>query len=264
MNKYLTLYTLSWQKQLEVRSDFYFERTRSLAVLISIYFLWSALLTHQNSLQGYSRDQLLTYVLVMTLLRAWVLGCVTDRIPSEIARGMISDVLLRPISHLWYWATQDAASKSLNLLSAVVEVTVFVLLVSAPFLPPPTFLMGSLFALSTILAMIIYFQMSYMLGVLGFWTSESWGPRFCFEIILEFCAGAYFPIDLLPGIVQKILSFLPFPYLVFYPLSIYLGRLGFGEIGRVLAMQIFWIVILTFMTRGFWKIGLRKYAAEGR
>jgi ABC-2 type transport system permease protein len=213
---------------------------------------------------GYSREQLLTYVLVMTLLRAWVLGCVTDRVPMEIARGMISDVLLRPISHLWYWATQDAANKSLNLLSAVFEVGIFAWLMGSPFLSPPDFKSAALFALSTLGAMVMYFQMSYMLGVTGFWTSESWGPRFCFEIILEFCAGAYFPVDLLPAAVQKVLSALPFPYLIFYPVSVYLGRLSPPEILRGLLMQGLWILLLGFLTRYFWNKGLKKYAAEGR
>src|SRR5437868_5777522 len=120
MNKYLTLFGLSWQKQLEVRSDFLFERTRAFSILLSIYFLWSAVLTPGSHLFGYSRDQMLTYVLLMTFLRALVLGCVTDRIPMEIAKGTLSDILLRPISHLGYWATQDVANKSLNLISAVV------------------------------------------------------------------------------------------------------------------------------------------------
>src|SRR4051812_1842577 len=111
MNKYFTLFGLSWQKHLETRSDFLFERARSLAVLISIYFLWSTLLEKQSNLMGYNRVQLLSYVLLMTLLRAWVLGCVTDRIPSEIATGKLSEILLRPISHLGFWATQDAAMK---------------------------------------------------------------------------------------------------------------------------------------------------------
>ena len=41
-----------------------------------------------------------------------------------------------------------------------------------------------------------------MLGVVGFWTAQSWGPRFCFEIVLEFCAGADFSVDLLPEQAQ--------------------------------------------------------------
>lgn len=263
MNKYFTLFGLSWQKQLEVRSDFFFERARSMAVLISIYFLWSTLLENQTSLLGYNRVQLLTYVLMMTLLRAWVLGCVTDRLPSEIAKGKLSELLLRPISHLGYWATQDAAMKSLNIVFAIPEVLIFSWLVSAPFFIPQSPQTIALFGLTILGGMILYFQMSYMLGVMGFWTSQSWGPRFCFEIILEFCAGAYFPIDILPASAQKIISTLPFPYLVFYPLSIYLERLSEAEILSCLIHQAVWIAVLSVMLQRFWRRGLRHYAAEG-
>ena len=263
MRKYLTLFGLSWQKQLEVRSDFLFERARSIAVLVSIYFLWSTLLEKQTDLMGYNRVELLTYVLLMTLLRAWVLGCVSDRIPSEIATGKLSELLMRPISHMGYWATQDAAMKALNIVFAIPEVLIFSWLMSSPFYLPkdPVTLMW--FALSVMGGMVLYFQMSYMLGVMGFWGSQSWGPRFCFEVVLEFCAGAYFPIDILPGAMQKVISALPFPYLVYYPLSIYLERLPRGEIVSCFVHQAVWIVVLAIVLKQFWKIGLRRYAAEG-
>lgn len=249
---------------MEVRSDFLFERIRSISILFSLYFLWSALLSQQEGFLGYSRVQMLTYVLLMTLLRAWVLGCVTDRIPMEIARGKLSDVLLRPISHLRYWATQDVANKTLNLISAIFEVLLFMLVVSAPFYLPTFGWVWLAFPLAVLGAMVLYFQMSYLLGVMGFWTAQSWGPRFCFEVILEFCAGAYFPIDILPGLFQKILSFLPFPYLIFYPLSIYLGRSDGHMIIQCLIVQAIWISIFSLLIKVFWKKGIRRYGAEGR
>jgi ABC-2 type transport system permease protein len=225
--------------------------------------LWSALLENQTSVLGYSRVDLLTYVLLMTLLRAWVLGCVTDRIPMEISKGKLSELLLRPMSNVGYWAAQDLASKSLNMGFAVVEVTVFALLVRAPLATPQHGVTWFWFVLSTFGGMIIYFQMSYMLGVMGFWTAQSWGPRFCFEILLEFCAGAYFPIDVLPQAAQKVLMLLPFPYLVFMPSSIYLERTHGAAIGSCLAHQAGWIVALSFLVNWFWKKGLRHYSAEG-
>lgn len=263
MNKYLTLFGVSWQKQLEVRSDFLFERTRSVSILISLYFLWNTVLANQTQVLGYERSQLLTYVLLMTLLRAWVLGCTTDRIPMEIAKGKMSELLLKPISNLGYWAAQDAASKSINLLSAVFEVGVFALLVSSPFFLPHSFGTWAAFVLAVLGGMIIYFQMSYLLGVMGFWAAQSWGPRFCFEVILEFCAGAYFPIDLLPPAIQKVLGLLPFPYLIYYPVSIYLERLSLAQIVSCLITQVIWITVLSFMVRFAWKMGLKRYAAEG-
>ena len=263
MRKYFTLFTLSWQKQLEVRSDFVFEQGRSLAVLVSLYYLWSALLTNRTEVVGYSREQILTYVLMMTLLRGWVLACVTDRIPSEISRGKISELLLRPMSHLGYWATQDAAAKALNITAAALMLASFCAIVRPPFQLPPNGAAWAAFILSTVGGMIIYFQMSYMLGVMGFWTAQSWGPRFCFEIVLEFCAGAYFPIDLLPAAFQRVIAMLPFPYLVFHPLSIYLGRTPAAEYGQIFAHQILWIVALALASRALWRLGLRRYAAEG-
>jgi ABC-2 type transport system permease protein len=263
MRKYLTLFGMSWQKQLEVRSDFIFERGRSLAVLFSLYYLWSSLLTNRSDVAGYSRAEMLTYVLMMTLLRAWVLSAVTDRIPSEISQGKLSEHLLRPMSHMGYWATQDAASKMLNIGSFFVEMALFVLIVRPPLLAPASAPALAAFVASTLLAMVIYFRMSYMLGVMGFWTAQSWGPRFCFEIILEFSAGAYFPIDLLPAAAQRMIGFLPFPYLVFHPLQIYLGKAGPDAWASVLGHQIFWVGALTFLSRALWGAGLRRYAAEG-
>jgi ABC-2 type transport system permease protein len=264
VNKYLTLAGLSFQKQLETRSDFIFERIRSLSIMVSLYFLWSALLAHQDGLLGYDREHLLTYVLMATLLRALVLACASDYLPSEIAKGKLSDVLLRPISHMGYWAAQDASSKLLNLLSATLELAIFMKLVRAPLVVPGHLLTWLAFAFTLLGGMIIYFQMSYLLGVMGFWTAQSWGPRFCFEIVLEFCGGSYFPIDILPPTLQRAISVLPFPYLVFYPLQIYLERGGTGLILRCLVMQVVWIGVLGFMVRLLWKMGLKKYAAEGR
>jgi ABC-2 type transport system permease protein len=263
LRKYLTLFMMSWQKQLEVRSDFIFERGRSLAVLFSLYYLWSSLLTSRTDVAGYSREQMLTYVLMMTLLRAFVLSAVTDRIPSEIAQGKLSEHLLRPLSHIGFWATQDAASKMLNLGSFVIEMAVFIAIVRPPLLPPPGAAAAGVFALSALLAMEMYFRLSYMLGVLGFWTAQSWGPRFCFEILLEFSAGAYFPVDLLPAAAQRAINLLPFPYLVFHPLSIYLGKAGPEAWSGILAHQVLWIVALTILSRALWSVGLRRYAAEG-
>jgi ABC-2 type transport system permease protein len=162
-----------------------------------------------------------------------------------------------------FWATQDAASKTVNMVSALFEVGIFMAAVSAPFYLPtsPSAWIG--FLLSTLGGMVIYFEMSYALGVVGFWTAESWGPRFCFEVILEFCAGAFFPIDVLPAFAQKILSWLPFPYLVYYPLSIYLERTTGQEILICLMKQAMWITFLGLFVRSFWQAGLRRYAAEG-
>ena len=76
------------------------------------------------------------------------------------------------------------------------------------------------FRRSVLGGMIVYFQMSYMLGVMGL-RLRSRGGRFILRSC-SVCAGAYFPIDVLPHAAQRVLLTLPFPYLVFVPLPLYI------------------------------------------
>jgi len=262
-SKYVAVVKIAWQRELEERLSFILSRSRGLAVLFSLYFLWSALLGSQASVFQYSRRQILTYVLGMSILRALVLGSATDNLPSEIVHGQLSDLLLRPIRPIGYWAARDVAVKGLQLGSAVVEVAVFALAASTPLYLPDRLLTVVAFPASLAGAIVLSFVMSYGLGLAAFWTSQSGGPRFCFELILEFCAGAYFPIDVLSSGWQAFFSVLPFPYLIFYPLNIYLERVGPAVIARALCMQAIWIGVLWIVVNVAWRRGMRTYAAEG-
>jgi len=72
MKKYWFVYSLYWQEGLSRRASFFMERFRSLVVLLSFYYLWSALLAHRTSFAGYDRSQMITYVLGMNILRSLV------------------------------------------------------------------------------------------------------------------------------------------------------------------------------------------------
>ena len=56
---------------------------------------------------------------------------------------------------------------------------------------------------------------------------------------------------------------LPFPYLIFYPLNIYLERVGPAVIARALCMQAIWIGVVWIVVNVAWRRGMRTYAAEG-
>src|SRR5262249_31656567 len=112
-------------------------------------------------------------------------------------------------------------------------------------------------------AVILNFLLSFMVGCWGFWTAESGGARFCLELILEFSAGAFFPLDVLPTTIQAVLKHLPSPYLVFFPLNLFLERIPAAEIGAGFLTQALWILGLALLTRLVWIRGLRAYAAQG-
>jgi ABC-2 type transport system permease protein len=81
---------------------------------------------------------------------------------------------------------------------------------------------------------------------------------------LEFLAGGHvFPINLLPPALAHALMLTPFPYQLFFPVSIYLGQVSGTALWQGLAMQFFWVVASYGLARWIWHRGIRKYAAVG-
>ena len=72
-----------------------------------------------------------------------------------------------------------------------------------------------------------------------------------------------FPLSLLPDSMRQIVTYLPFAYETYYPTLILLQRLEPHEVGRVILIQIAWIVVVGLAVRLAWSRGLRRYAAFG-
>ena len=112
-------------------------------------------------------------------------------------------------------------------------------------------------------ALCIQFFISYTLALLAFWVLEV--ATFIFIVYaLEYIAGGHlFPLDILPPTIQQILSFTPFPYLMFFPVSVYLGRIEGDAIWTGLFIQAGWVMAAFMMAKIVWNRGIRKYSAFG-
>ena len=121
----------------------------------------------------------------------------------------------------------------------------------------------AIFLIAVLAALLIYFWINFLLGLLGFWFADVWAPRFVFMVMRYFMAGGFFPLDILPAPAFKMLKLTPFPYMQYFPIQIYLGRLGPKEIVNFFLITALWIVILFLITKKVWQLGLKTYTAEG-
>ena len=93
----------------------------------------------------------------------------------------------------------------------------------------------------------------------------TWAGQFLLIIVFsEFFSGATFPLDILPLALQKVLYLLPFPYLIFFPIQVYLGKINGETLMGGLLVALFWVIILNFAMRWIWNKGLKVYQAFGR
>jgi ABC-2 type transport system permease protein len=263
VKKYLTAYGIALQQVLQRRATLLMDRLGGIAIIVSLYYFWMALLGQRTSFLGYSKAQMLSYVLVMNVLRSFVFTGRGWELVQEISSGRISSYLVRPISYQGYSLALDLAQKTVHVLASLLEVGLLVAVVRAPVYAPGRPETWPLFLAAVALSSLLFFVLEFMVSSLAFWTSESGGPLFCFELFLQFAAGTFFPLDVLPPALQKALALSPFPYMVFLPINIYLERLSLAQALRTLGVQALWLAVFAWAASAVWRTGLQSYAAEG-
>jgi ABC-2 type transport system permease protein len=89
------------------------------------------------------------------------------------------------------------------------------------------------------------------------------GPKFLFDWFLEFASGAYFPLDILASGLFAVFASLPFFYLLYFPIQVYLGRLPFRQVAGGIGLQLVWIGLCILGARFVWAKGLMRFTGEG-
>lgn len=264
MKKYLQIIKNTWSEYSTYRLNFVLWRVRLVMQLLVTYFLWWAIFGQRQELFGYTQATILTYVLLSSIVRTVVLGTRTLDVGEVINRGQLSNFLIRPMNFFSYYLARDVTDKMLNIAFASVEIVILVLLLRPPifFQTDPVFLALSIVA--ACVGAVLYFYFSMLLGLLGFWTSEVWAPRFLSFVVIEFFAGWFFPLDILPEPLFIAAQSLPFSYFIYFPLKVYLGQIGGATLITGFTVGIMWLFIFWYLTAMIWKKGLRVYTAEGQ
>ncbi|MEK7605166.1 MAG: ABC-2 family transporter protein [Patescibacteria group bacterium] len=263
MRKYWQITKNTWDEALTYRTSFVVYRVRELLQLLASYFLWLFIVPANSSFLGYTQPLILTYIIGSAFVSDIVFATRTTAIASEINEGVLTNFLVRPMHYLKYYFARDIGDKAMNIAFSIVELTLVIIIFHVPFFIQQNIFVIVLFFLITFLALVLNFFISVLISLIGFWSNEGWGPRFIFYSVIGFLSGGMFPLDILPKPIFTLLQFLPFSYLTYFPMKVYLGQSTFMSTVQGIGMLILWISIMSFITLKVWKIGLKAYTAQG-
>lgn len=267
MNKYSQIFKISFAQEFAYKANFIMWRVRNVIQVLIAYFLWSTVFpTAETSFFGYDQAKILTYIFGVILVRSLVFSARSVDVPQEISEGSLSNYLVRPVAYFKYWFIRDVSSKALNFIFSIGEFALLMAIFRPPFFIQSNFFFLILFFVAILIANYLIFIVRFIVTSISFWVPElAWGGQFLFMVIItEFLSGSIFPLDIFPALWQKIFYFTPFPYLIFFPIEIYLGKLSVLEIWRGLSISIIWSIGLTYTLRTIWQKGLKIYDAVGR
>jgi ABC-2 type transport system permease protein len=264
MRKYLQLANLTFQDYFVYRLNFYLWRFRSFITFLTLLFFWLAIYGNQASFLGYQKSQMITYVVGVAFLRTIIFGTRSTDLAPQIRSGSLTKLLLKPIKVFKYFFTQDVVDKLLNFLFAGFEIGLVLFILNFSLYFPQKMTTYFFFFVLVSLAIVLLFFISMTLSIISFWTEEIWAARFLFMVIfMEFLAGTYFPLDILPSSLSKIIYLTPSPYLIFFPMKIWLEQLSFEEIVKAILICFVWLLFFWWFSFFLWKKGSRSYSAYG-
>jgi ABC-2 type transport system permease protein len=266
MKKYISVFKISFQQEFAYRLNFVMWRVRNVLQIFLIFFLWDAVFKEQGTVVfDYNREKILTYVFGILVIKAIVLSARSVDIAGELSRGDLSNYLIKPVNFLKYWFTRDVASKTLNMSFVVIEFILLFYILKPPIYFQADFVLLLMFFISLAIAVILYFLILFLFNLFPLWyPDQAWGPTFLLMIFADFLGGGVFPLDIIPAGIQKILYLTPFPYLLFNPLQIYLGKIEVGIAMKSILIASLWAIVLYITVKRVWSIGLKAYSHEGK
>jgi ABC-2 type transport system permease protein len=266
-NKYWHVVNIGIQNTLVYRINFLFRAAFGLVPLMATIYLWRAVYASNPdnpAVGGYTLAGMTSYYLLTTIVDA--LTAVTDddwQIAGDIKDGNISQFLLKPIDYLTYRLCLFGAGRLIYTAVAVVPVALFIFAQRAFFVLPADALTLGCFLLSTAMTALLQFLISYSMALLAFWVLEV--STFIFILFaFEYIAGGHlFPLDILPPLAVQLLNYTPFPYQLYFPVSVYLGRVTGAALWQGLIIQALWVLAAYALARFAWRRGIKHYSAVG-
>lgn len=116
------------------------------------------------------------------------------------------------------------------------------------------------FAISLVLAAVLWFLFSYIVGSTAYWFDNLFFVLIVKEIVVNLLSGYYFPLEMLPSSMSKIISFLPFKYFSSFPIDTLVKALPTKLWFVNTATELLWICLLYFILVTANRKGLQRYS----
>jgi ABC-2 type transport system permease protein len=270
MKKYRHVLSIGIQNSLTYRFNFLARSLFGLIPLMAMMYVWRSIYAGNAAKGGsnlvgtYTFAEMVSYYLLTTIVDALTAVNEDDwQIAADIKDGNISQFLLKPIDYLWYRFCLFVSGRITYIVVAVAPLTIFILCLHKYFVLPHDGMALGLFLVSVALTAMLQFFMSYTMAMLAFWVLEVSTFIFILFAFEYLASGHLFPLDLLPHWLERIMYFTPFPYQLYFPISIYMGKIAGAELARGLVIQLAWVCAMYVLARFAWKRGIKKYEAVG-
>lgn len=226
--------------------------------------IWTAIFKSAEMINGYHYGEMLAYLIV-----GWIFRFLTTNyeyealISRDIKLGRLSNFIIKPLDYLKYIFADSIGRLAIAFVVVILQALIWISIFHEELIFRIDLITFFILIGMFILSFVIKLLFSALIGFIAFWTMEVHGISSALNVFIKIFSGAYFPLDIMSGVFASVALNLPFAYALYYPVQIFLGRIGIEESFRALGIMVIWVFVLWFCVRGVWKVGLKKYESAG-
>lgn len=254
---------IGWKVGLRYRFNFFIAMAMTPLSLIIFYFLWKSIYSYtgQEIIRGFTFSAMVQYY-VLSMIVGFFIWCDIDKwISQDVRRGHVITMFVYPMNFLWQHLSFEIGMNFLGLVLEIIPVFIIGFVFFGLQVAPLFNII--MFIVSVILAFFLTFLLTFNVGLSAFWLKKIDGIRKVRRTLLLFLSGGMIPLTFFPESIQTILHYLPFEYLRFVPINIYLNTYSsIGVLIRV-GIQIIWIVALYMLSIVIYKRAFKQFAGAG-
>jgi ABC-2 type transport system permease protein len=222
--------------------------------------LWSAVAA-SAPVAGFTQRDFVAYFLATVVVRQLSGSWVVWELIQEIKSGTLASRLLKPIHPLIAYSAENLAAIPLRALFAF-PIAVIGLAKGGAHLPSTWPMIGA-FLLALVGAWVITYFVMAIIGTLSFFMESSASIFEAWLACFMLLSGYLVPLQLFPHWLRQITDFLPFRYMLGFPVELLIGRSTPDQVVRGLLVQWAYCLASCAGALAMWRSGVRRFSAFG-
>jgi ABC-2 type transport system permease protein len=264
--KYFKILRASLVERMTYRGDFFFGTILRFLPLVTTILLWTSIYkgSERSRLSVFTYREMIAYLLLTNISRMFSsMPNLAGGIARDIREGTLKRYLIQPVDMIGYLLSYRAAHKAAYLFTSSLPLALlfYVCRDYFPGFPDATTLAA--YVLSLVIAFLVGFFFEVSVGMVGFWFLEVTSLLYIVMTLNFFISGHMLPLDLMPAPWSTVLKLLPFKYMAYFPAVVFLGKVKGWALAVDLLGGACWAFAFVLLSRGLYRLGLRRYSAYG-
>ncbi len=238
----------------------------NLIYLVLMYYLWKAIYASAGTdrVNGMTFNDTMIYLILATALFNFLEMYIVWDMSRSIQSGQIILDLLKPMQYRKYIFWNYSGPLLINFLLNFIPTFLIVMWITGGAIPMGLNLLY--FAISTILALMVNYNIDMIVATICLYTESTWGINIVKETIVLLLSGATIPLVFFPEALANVIHWFPFRAVYDAPLSILLKKNGTDTVNgllETLGFQAAWAVLLAIAGTLFWRHAVKKITVNG-